>query len=326
MKALTFNPGNDTFGVSEVALPGISANDVLIRVNACGINPVDAKIRYWKINAPDMNASWVPGLDVSGEIVSLGSAVTGWQVGDRVLCHGNMFRPHGGFAEFTVQDSRTLIPHPDLAADVAASTPCAGWTAWRALHDRLRVHEHTSALIAGGAGGVGGFAVQICRHFGLKTIIATCSTRNIGYVSSLGATHIIDYTREDVLERVMEITGQQGVEIGLDTIGAGNDILVANALQYEGQMVLINSLATPARYQDAFGRGLVFHQISLGSGHRNGQAAREDLVSAGKAFSALAEQGAIRPPALQQVSLDGVAGVLNEILDQKTVGKIVMTL
>ena len=87
-------------------------------------------------------------------------------MGDRVLCHGNMFRPHGGFAEFTIQDSEALVPHPDLEAGVAAATPCAGWTAWRALHDKLRAYEHSSILITGSSGWVGSFATQIAAHFG----------------------------------------------------------------------------------------------------------------------------------------------------------------
>jgi NADPH:quinone reductase-like Zn-dependent oxidoreductase len=107
-----------------------------------------------------MDDFWVPGLDVSGHIAEVGRKVEKWKVGDRVLCHGNMFRPCEGFAEFTVQDAETLIPHPDLRAEIAAATPCAGWTAWRALNDKLRAHEHNSILITGGSGGVGGFATQ----------------------------------------------------------------------------------------------------------------------------------------------------------------------
>ena len=89
-------------------MPGES--DVLIKVDACGLNPVDAKIAQWRPMVPTMDDQWVPGLDVSGRIVQTGLKVDRWRVGDLILCHGNMFHPHGGFAEYTIQDSEALIP------------------------------------------------------------------------------------------------------------------------------------------------------------------------------------------------------------------------
>jgi NADPH2:quinone reductase len=200
-------------------------------VEACGLNPVDAKIKHWKSRFPEMDEFWVPGLDVSGQIVSLGNAVRGWKVGDRILCHGNMARPHGGFAEYTVQDASMIIPHPGVTPLIAAATPCAGWTAWRAIHDKLGASEKDTILITGGSGAVGGFAIQIAKYLGLKTIIATCSAQNREYVLKLGATYVIDYHSEDIVERVLGITGQHGVTLGLDTVGFDNDIAVANALE-----------------------------------------------------------------------------------------------
>ena len=113
---------------------------------------------------------------MAGEVVAVGEDVAGWAVGYGVLTHGNMFRPHGGLAEFTVQDARTLVAHPEgIDPATAASTPCAGWTAWRALHDRLRLSADDTLLVAGGSGGVGGFALQIARDARLRTVIATTS-------------------------------------------------------------------------------------------------------------------------------------------------------
>lgn len=325
MKAVTFDPQNDQFHVSELPMPAISDTDVLVKVDACGLNPVDAKIRYWKTAVAAMDKTWVPGLDVSGHIVEIGKSVTRWEVGDRILCHGDMFRPRGGFAEYTVQDAEAVIPHPEVSAEMAAATPCAGWTAWRALKDKLRINEHHSILITGGSGGVGSFAVQIAAYFGLQTIIATCSAKNHDFVDDLGATHVIDYKNEDVVAKVLEMTGQQGVSIGLDTVGGDNDIVVANSLGYEGQMVEIASVVRPAQYNDAFMKGLSFHQLSLGAGHRNGPAAKEALIEAGKAFSELLAAGHIRVPVLETIPLEQVGDTLNEMLLQRTVGKIVMS-
>jgi NADPH:quinone reductase-like Zn-dependent oxidoreductase len=271
-----------------------------------------------------MSSSWVPGLDVSGQITEIGIDVKGWKIGEKVLCHGNMLRPHGGFAEYTIQEADTLVPHPKLSPEVAAATPCAGWTAWRALVNKLRVNEHDSILITGGSGGVGSFAIQIARYFGLKTIITTCSARNHEYVKELGVTHAIDYRNEDVVSRVLEITNQQGVEIGLDTVGAENDVITANSLAYEGQMAEIAGVVRPSRYKDVYSKGLSFHQFSLGSGHRYGPAAKAILTTAGREFSSLVELGHVETVALKSITMDEVGQALIEILEQRTVGKIVM--
>ena len=326
MKALTFSPKTDQFRILDLPVPYISDTDVLVKVDACGLNPVDAKIGIWKSMVPDMDDSWVPGLDISGHIVKMGRRVENWKVGDRILCHGNMFRPYGGFAELTVQDAETIIPHPDLRAEFAAATPCAGWTAWRALNDKLRVHEQSSILITGGSGGVGGFAIQVASYFDLEKIIVTCSTVNQKYVTDLGATHVIDYKIEDVVTRVLEITDQKGVDIGLDTVGPDNDILVANALKFEGQMLELVDIVRPDKYQEAFLRGLSFHQLSLGAAHMHGIASKAALTSAGQSFSSLIEKEEIKVPVLKTVSLDQVGESLNDMLKQRTVGKIVLKL
>ncbi len=147
---------------------------------------MDAKIIYWKGAAADMNADWVPGLDVAGVIDALGPGVAGWRPGDRVLYHGNMFQPHGGFAEFAIHAAATLTPHPNVPAVEAAATPCAAWTAYRSLVDKLHVQPGQSLLVIGGAGGVGSFAVQFARYLGMDPIIATCSSRNFDLVRQFG--------------------------------------------------------------------------------------------------------------------------------------------
>ncbi len=324
MKALTFNPKNNLFSISKLPIPAIEGTDVLVKVDACGLNPVDAKISLWKLMVQGMDETWVPGLDVSGHIVKVGNKVKRWKPGDQILCHGDMFRPHGGFSEYTVQDADAIIPHPDVAPEVAAATPCAGWTAWRALNDKLKAGEHRSILITGGSGGVGGFATQIASYFNLEKIIVTCSASNHRYVAGLGATDAVDYKSEDVVARVLEITAQQGVDIGLDTVGPDNDVIVANCLRFEGQMVELVDTVRPLDYRDAFMKGLSFHQFSLGSGHRNGADAKKNLILAGKKFSSLLEQEKIKVPALEVVTLEQTGERLKEILRQRTVGKIVM--
>ena len=246
MRALSYDSTSDAFAVRALPRPFAGPHDVLVQVQACGLNPVDAKIHQWYSMVDDGRSDWTPGLDVSGEIIEVGPEVIGWRVGDRVLYHGDMFRPHGGFAEIAVQDARTLTPHPDLEPCIAAAKPCAGWTAWRALVEKLNVEAHESFFITGGSGGVGGFAVQLASHFGLARIITTCSGANQAYVKGLGATDVIDYTARDVVADVLQITNENGVPIALDTVGGENDIPAARVLGFEGHMVALVNTVRPA--------------------------------------------------------------------------------
>jgi len=168
------------------------------------------------------------------------------------------------------------------------------------LQHRRQVGPHGEPF-TGGSGGVGGFAIQVAKYLGLTQIIVTCSARNQSYLKELGATHVIDYRTEDVVGRVLEITDQQGVTLGLDTVGFVTDILVANSLAYEGHMVELVDTLRPAN--DAFMKGLSFHQLSLGPGHRYGKVAKDKLVSAGKSFSKLVEQGDVKVPLLKIIAL-----------------------
>ncbi|MGR5287718.1 zinc-binding dehydrogenase [Vibrio maritimus] len=324
MKAITYQPTCDQFQLSDIPVPTAFENQALIKVITCGLNPVDTKIPNWQHLVENMDSHFVVGLDVVGEIVDISSQNTPWQVGDKVLFHGNMFDPNGGLAEYCLQDHRTLTRLPKVSDDFAASTPCAGWTAWRALVDKLRVQTKRSLLIAGGAGGVGGFAIQLARYFGVKTIIATCSEKNADYVRQLGATHIIDYQNQDVVAEVMAITASQGVDIALDCVGAQSELYCANSLKFDGEMVELVETADLNRYLQAKARGVTVHQLSLGAGYNHGSAGRDSIRRAGESFNKLLEQGDLTPPKITTIPLEEAASALMEIRNQRTVGKILV--
>ncbi|CAH1560429.1 zinc-binding dehydrogenase [Vibrio rotiferianus] len=325
MKAITYQKDQDTFTYTDIDTPALASGlDVLVKVHAVGLNPVDAKVNLWHEMVDGMDDTFVGGLDVSGEIVAIGDKVSGWQVGDRVLYHGNMRRMNGGFAEYAIQDSRTLAAHPDVAPEVAAASPCAGWTAYRALVDKLNISTRKSIFIAGGSGGVGSFAIQLARFFGVETIITTSSAANHEFVRSLGATHVIDYKQEDVREQIMAITEGLGVEVSLDCVGGDNDILCASVLGFEGEMVELVRTTRATEYPGAFLQGLTFHQLSLGSGHVNGARGLQSIVEAGTSFSALLEAGNIKVGNLKVIALEAAGEALLSIRQQRTVGKVVV--
>lgn len=326
MKALTYRASDDQFIVKDLPMPKLETGwDVIVKVDAVALNPVDAKVHLWKGMVENMDDNFVGGLDVAGEIVEVGDKVIEWAVGDRVLYHGNMRRTQGGFAEYSVHDSRTLIEHPDVDSVVAAATPCAGWTAWNALVDKLDIENRDSIFIAGGSGGVGSFAIQLARHYKVPTIITTCSEKNHTFVAELGATHCIDYRNQDVEQIVDEITQGRGVDVALDCVGGDNDILCTKVLGYQGHMVELVQNVRPEAYDDIFLRGLSFHQLSLGSGHVNHRKGRNSIVSAGNAFNLLLEKGEVVVPQLEIIALDQAGETLTKIREQRTVGKVVIS-
>lgn len=148
----------------------------------------------------------------SGEVVSCGSGVPvcKFKPGDRVVYHGDLSRP-GGYAEYSSVTWRALTHIPaNVSNEDAAALPCAGLTAYQALHRRLHVKAGDSILIHGGAGGVGLFAVQLAALAGCSPVITTCSEKNNDFVRSLGATHIVNYEKQSVVDEVAKITGGRG--------------------------------------------------------------------------------------------------------------------
>lgn len=324
MQAMTYSKNEDQFQLQKLRVPLVTSNHVVVKVIACGLNPVDTKIVHWHPLVNDMDDNFVVGLDVVGEIVDVTDDETSWQIGDQVLFHGNMFSQYGGLAEYCLQDRRTLTRLPKVAVDFAASTPCAGWTAWRALVDKLRIQHRETLLITGGSGGVGSYAIQIAKHFGIKTIIVTCSQANTEYVKQLGATHVIDYQTQDVVKEVMAITAHIGVDIALDCVGGDSELFCANALKFDGEMVELVETADLTRYNQAKARGVSVHQLSLGAGYNNGDLGCESILQAGKSFNKLLNQGIIQAPQIKTIPLSQAGNVLIEMRNKRTVGKVVV--
>ncbi|MDV7105134.1 zinc-binding dehydrogenase [Vibrio sp. TH_r3] len=325
MQSITYQKSTDTFALKELPVPTLETEmDVVVKVFVVGLNPVDTKVNIWNSIVDNMDDSFVGGLDVSGEIVEVGSQVTDWKVGDQVLYHGDMRRASGGFAQFAVHDSRTLIKKPKVSHEVAAATPCAAWTAYRALYDKIKIAGSRSIFIAGGAGGVGSFAIQYAKLEGIETIITTSSESKHSYVKSLGATHVIDYRTQNVIDEVMKITGNLGVEYSLDCVGGDNVTICANVLGFEGEMVELVDVVNPTLIVGAKANGLSFHQLSLGSGHVNGDKGRSTIVNTGLAVSKLLENGRVDVPELQVISLPEVPQMLKEMRNKKTLGKVVV--
>lgn len=204
-------------------VPRPGAGEVLIKVRAAGVNPVDWKSALRRLGM-------VPGTDVSGTIDSLGEGVTGWKVGEPVL---GFARRSGSYAEYAVIPVKGLAKKPkSMTFEQAAGVPIAAETAYRALHEAGRIASGQTILIHGAAGGVGSAAVQIAKAAGAR-VIGTASPDNHEFLRSLGVDQVIDY-RSQKFEDVVK-----NVDLVLNTVDAETSARSLRIVREGGVLVSI---------------------------------------------------------------------------------------
>ncbi len=309
--------------IGEMEKPKPQAGEVLVRVHAVGLNPVDYKTGT--NGHPNWTYPHILGLDVAGVVEEIGKGVSTWKEGDRIVYHGNLARK-GGYAEYAVTTAHSISRIPDtISFEEAATLPCAGYTAYQALHRKLRVQEGESILIHGGAGGVGGFAVQLAALAGLR-VITTASKHNHEFVRVLGAHYVIDYNTEDFIERVKEITDGRGVDAVIDTVSSENATRSLDSLAFNGRIAFI---AGKPDYDviKPFTKALSFHEVALGGAHLSGDiVAQRDLAIMGDELLTLVEQGEVDPMLSNIIALEDVPTTLQRLSERHVRGKIVAKL
>ncbi len=200
MKAIAYSqhtlPISDENALYQIELekPQPEAHDLLVRIEAIAVNPVDSKVRRHQATDTPRILGW----DAAGTVESVGHAVTLFKPGDKVFYAGSITRP-GCYAEYGLVDERIVGSRPQrLSAIDAAALPLTSLTAWELLFDRLHVARTSSKilLVTGAAGGVGSILVQLARQLTQLTIVATCSRRESAeWITRLGAHHVIDHTQ-----------------------------------------------------------------------------------------------------------------------------------
>ncbi|GAA6616669.1 NAD(P)-dependent alcohol dehydrogenase [Scytonema sp. NUACC26] len=185
----------------EVELPKIQPNEVLVKVRASCVNPVDWKIRKGMLKFITGNKfPMILGFDLSGDVVEVGSQVKLFKPGDAI--YGNVGLKGGAYAEFTVVPETSAALKPTkMTYEEAASVPVAGLTALQSLRDLGNIQARQTVLINGASGGVGTYAVQIAKALGAE-VTGVCSAKNVDLVKSLGADRVIDYTQQDFTQEI----------------------------------------------------------------------------------------------------------------------------
>lgn len=242
--------GVDKLKFEDAPRPVAGAGELLVRVRAAGVNPVDWKIRQGMFKGMGIAMPMIPGYDVSGVVESVGSGVQGFAPGDEVFAYLSLQRG-GGYAQYAIVAAKEAAKKPAaLEHEKAAAVPLAALTAWQALIDNAKLQKGQTVLIHGAAGGVGHFAVQIAKASGAK-VIATASERNIDFVKGLGAERVIDYKKE----KFEDVAGQ--VDVVLDPIGGETQARSFNNLKRGGFLVSIVEPPSPEKLKEAGARGTI---------------------------------------------------------------------
>ena len=311
MKAMIIKAfgGSDVFEPQEMPKPQPGANQVLVKVHATSINPVDFKIRQagsWAGVKPPA----IIGYDVSGVIEAVGEEVKDFKVGDEVFYTPEIFGgPAGSYAEYHVANEAIVAHKPiNLSHIEAASIPLAGGTAWDALITRANLQVGESVLIHG-SGGVGSLAVQIAKAAGAR-ILVTCSSRMVDLVKELGADCAIDYKSQDFVE-VVQQTQEMGVDVVFDTVGGSTLAQSIAVTKPHGRMVSI--VNTTGDLFAAHPKNITLHFLFL-------ERARYKLDS----LRTLIERGKLKPVIDSVMPLSDVAQAHDRIEQGGLQGKIVL--
>lgn len=234
--------GRDQLHLADVPPPVPGKREVLIRVHAAGVNPVDGKIRDGLLRARMPHQfPIILGWDVAGVIESAGPGARRFAPGDAVFAYARKpIIKDGTYAEFVVVPETSVARKPaNLDFAEAAAVPLAALTAWQSLFDAAGLKHGQTALIHAAAGGVGGFAVQLARWKGAR-IIATASAANHDYVRRLGAHRVVDYRTDDVAAAVRDFA-PDGVDVAYDTVGG--EVQQRSAAMVRSGGVLVSILA-----------------------------------------------------------------------------------
>lgn len=281
------------FRDARIDLAAPASGEVQVKIHASGVNPIDYKIRTGQAPYAMPVLPAVLGTDMAGEVIAIGTGVSGFAVGDQVYgLTGGVRGLQGSLAEYANVDAALLAPKPkNLSMREAAAMPLVALTAWEGLVDRASIQAGQKVLVQGGSGGVGHMVVQIAKALGAD-VFATTSTDKLTLVRKLGATPI-DYTQNSIEQYVREFTHGQGFDVIYDTVGGPTLEASLGATRHYGRVVSCaafgphNLAVSSLRSTDISG---VFVLHPMLSGER--RAHHGDIL---RRVTAMVEAGQVRP-------------------------------
>ena len=313
-------PENLAIGESDPPIPG--PNDVHIRVRAAGLNFADTLQIAGKYQSK-LKPPFVPGMEVAGEIIGLGSEVTRpLRIGQRVMA---FMRGGGAFAEEALVDSEWLVPIPDEMDDIiAAGFPTVYGTSNFALKHRGQLKKGETLLVLGAAGGVGLTAVELGKQMGARVIAAAGGTEKCNVTIDHGADFAIDYKSESIKERVREITGGIGADVVYDAVGGDVFDQAIRAVNWEARMLIIGFAS--GRIQQVPANLILVKNISVIGVVYGAQTERDPAYGASFVQEAadFFRQGKLKPHTGKVFPLEDATGAMNALLSRDYAGKIIL--
>ncbi len=285
MKAIVLKSfgGPESFELCDVPKPVPHAGQVLVRVHATSINPLDYQVRRGDYHDL-VQLPAITGHDVSGVVEVVGPGVTTFSPGAEVWYTPHIFDGPGSYAEYHVAAESIIGKKPPTLSHLqAASLTLVGGTVWEALFVRAALRVGESILVHGGAGGVGHVAIQLAKAMGAR-VFTTVREANFEFARSFGADVVIDYKQDDYVDAIMRETGGRGVDVVLDAIGGDTLSRSPDTLAQLGRVVSIVDTAQPQNLIQAWGKNASYHFVFT----RQNRGKLDEL-------SALIERGQLQP-------------------------------
>lgn len=312
--------------MDEQPKPSITENDVLVKVHAASINPLDLRVLEGEFKAIlPVKFPLILGHDFAGVVVQIGSDVTQFKIGDEVYAKTDL---NGAFAEYTVVQQSSLALKPqNISMELAASLPLVSLTAWQALVEIAKVTAGQKVLVHAGSGGVGSIAIQLAKHLG-ATVATTTSDKNIRWVRELGADIIIDYKTTDFEQEiknydvVLDTQGGKTLEKSLNVLKRGGRIIsisgppdraFAEAINANWLLKFIIPLLSWSTRKKAKKRGIIYSFLFM---QPNGQQLSQ--------ISNLVEAEKIKPVVDTEYDFSNIKEALEYVNTGRTKGKVVL--
>ena len=305
--------------VREVGDPAPGANEVLVDVEAAGLNFPDTLIIEGKYQfKPDLPFS--PGGEAAGVVAAVGEGVTAVSVGDRVIALSG----HGAFAEKWVVDERAVAPIPTgLDSVSAAAFGLTYGTSYYALKNRVQLLAGETLLVLGAAGGVGSAAVELGKVMGATVIAAASTPEKLEWASALGADHLLDYSTESLRDRIKDLTAGRGVDVVYDPVGGDLTETALRSTAWNGRLAVIGFAAgdIPAIPLNlTLLKGVSIVGVFWGRSMSEEPALHRENFGE---LAALIAEGRIRPRVSAEFDLDEFEEAFALFTDRKVMGKAV---
>lgn len=312
--------GPGAIEIREYPARALSPGEVRIAVKAAGLNFPDLLMTYGGYQfRPD--PPFVPGMECAGEIVELGSAVSGLSVGAPIMVGAK----GGGFAEQIIVAASAVTPLPAaLSYDEGACWQVAASTAWHGLHDKAKLQSGETILVLGASGGVGMAAVKLAKYIGATVIAAASSEPKRVAARVAGADHMLDPADPDLASRVKALTNGRGCDVVFDPVGGELAIASTHAIGWGGRYLIVGFASGKVPSFSAS------HALIKGYsliGLRAGEASRRDPELRARTQTALlhlAQSGIMRPQISHRLPLDQTADVLRTLEQKMVVGRAII--